>query len=533
MAALPEQSTGSVTWVTSTEDDPQVVAEQLKEDYTNHIVPPTARLARGKVLGSFWSIASAMAFLYYGALSASLVGTEQAIIGLVVVVAAYSVLAGLAANVAIRWGMNSTLVSREMFGVRGAALTPLLLGLGGLYYAVFESSVLAAALQAYFKVFDIRVWYVIVIAGMLPLVLGGIQTWMDKINIGLLPVYALGVLGAVVAAGVRFGWSGNWFTTHAPAGQATTAIPGWLTVFVLYMGIWVMIPDTIEFARFGRQADRRFHRNITFGWAFYTVSYLFNGIAGILIVAFAAPHLSIAESAVTSGIVASLGLAGLLVIAVSQVRVNTANFYVASISFARFVSYFSRRNLPRAGWVALVALVTFLLMFTNVFSYITTALAWQAALMVAWVGIFVTHRVLARTAPEFRPRRLPPVGAGFAVWVISAGVAIVLTEVPAWSPTLSALAPVVSLVLSVALYAPTVLLRRRASDRPAAGPDPRERFDDAWSVRVRCGSCGLAYTAFEIDEAAGAQNQPLCLECQVKPRSHSGDVVAAANASDV
>src|SRR5262249_34687650 len=130
-------------------DDPRVVARQAHEDYTDHIVPLTARQPRAKVLGSWWSIASAMAFLYYGALSASLVGTQQALIGLTLAIIANSVLGAFASNASIRRGLNSMLLTREMFGVRGAALTPLICGLGALYYAVFESSVLAAALQSY------------------------------------------------------------------------------------------------------------------------------------------------------------------------------------------------------------------------------------------------------------------------------------------------------------------------------------------------------------------------------------------------
>src|SRR5262245_49272062 len=284
-------------WVIQHSDDPQVVSEQEHEDYTDHVVPLTARQPRGKVLGGWWSIASAMAFLYYGALAASLIGTRQALIGLAIVIVTYSVLGAVASNAAILRGLNAMLLTREIFGVRGAALTPLICGLGALYYAVFESSVLAAALQAYFRVFDIRLWYAIVIVGMLPLMLGGMQTWLNKLNNWTLPIYFCGVTAAVIAAGVRFGWSADWFT-GTPAIAESGPLPGWLTTFVLFMGIWLLIPDTAEFARFGRPQDKGFHARVTFGWAFYLLAFGFNGLAGILIVALAAPHTTIAESAI-------------------------------------------------------------------------------------------------------------------------------------------------------------------------------------------------------------------------------------------
>lgn len=502
-------------WVVTDTDDPRVVARQQHEDYTNHVVPLTARQSRWAVLGGWWSIASAMAFLYYGALAANLVGTQQALIGLALVIVAYSLLGGFASTVSIRRGLNAMLLTREIFGVRGAALTPLICGLGGLYYAVFESSVMAAALQAYFQVFDIRVWYAIVIAAMLPLMLGGMQTWLNKLNNWTLPVYFIGVAAAVIVAGIRFGWSGDWFTT-TPELSDPGPIPGWLTTFILFMGIWLLIPDTPEFARFGRPQDTKFHQHVTFGWAFYLLAFGFNGLAGIMIVALAAPDTAIAESAVTTGIVASLGLVGLIIVLVSQVRINSANFYVASICFERVVSHFGSRNLPRRAWVVLIAVVTFLLMLTNVFSYITTALAWQGILTVAWVGIVVVHLLTITRAPEIRASRLPQAARGFVVWVLAAGLGLAALEFG--GSTLAALAPLVSLLASVVLYLVVVPAQRR-NRGDADSADLRLEAGDLWHTRTQCSLCGLSYTTYEMDSAATDPQYPLCLECQLKASS--------------
>jgi purine-cytosine permease-like protein len=532
-ASASDRGTALPGWQIQHTDDPRVVLEQEHEDYTDHVVPLTARQPRGTVLGSWWSIASAMAFLYYGALAANLAGTEQALIGLAAVVVVYSALCAFATHVSIRRGVNSMLLTREMFGVRGAALTPLICGLGGLYYAVFESSVMAAALQAYFQVFDIRVWYALVIIGMLPLMLGGMQTWLNTLNTWSLPIYIGGVTAAVVAAGVRFGWSGDWFTT-TPAIPAPSSVPGWLTTFVLFMGNWLLIADTPEFARFGRPQDRRFHAHITFGWAFYLLTFAFNGLAGILIVALAAPGLTVAESAVTTGIVASLGLIGLIVVLVSQVRINSANFYVASMCLERVVNHFSTRNLPRRAWVVLLSIVTFLLMLTNVFSYIATALAWQGIVTVSWVGIFLVHLLLVSGEPEIRAGRVPMVARGFAVWVASAAIGLLALELG--SGAIAQLAPLISLAVSVILYLTQArTLKRRAAQVDSSGhPDVRNSVDDLWGTRTTCTSCQLAYTTYEMDTAANQPNYPLCLECQVHPipataNSGPGDLADGVN----
>ncbi len=57
-----------------------------------------------------------MAFLYYGALAANLVGTQQALIGLGLVVVAYSLLGGFASTVSIRRGLNAMLLTGRSSG---------------------------------------------------------------------------------------------------------------------------------------------------------------------------------------------------------------------------------------------------------------------------------------------------------------------------------------------------------------------------------------------------------------------------------
>lgn len=497
-------------WLLSDSDDPRVTARQQHEDYTDHVVPLTARQPRRAVLGSWWSIASAMAFLYYGALAANLAGTQQALLGLALVIVVSALLGAMASNAAIRRGLNSMLLTREIFGVRGAVLTPLLCGLGALYYAVFESSVMAAALHSYFHMFDIRVWYAVVIIGMTPLMLGGMQTWLTKLNSWSLPIFVVGVAAAVVVAAVRFGWSTDWWSAQ-PQPATAGPLPGWLSTFILYMGIWVLVPDTAEFARFGRISDRRFHAHATFGWAFYLLAYGFSGLSGILVVALAAPAATIAESAVTTGIVTSLGVTGLLIVIVSQIRINSANFYVASTCLERVVGHLSPHNLPRRTWVVLLAVVTFTLMLTNVFAYIATALAWQGIVTVSWVGIVAVHLLCVTRDPEIRASRLPALTRGFLVWVLATGIG--LTALLIGPAPVSGLAPLISLGASIVLYLTQVpALRRHRTD---GRTDQRDAIADPWNTRILCSGCELSYTTYEMDATAKEPEAPLCLECQV------------------
>ncbi|MEV7005075.1 hypothetical protein [Streptosporangium sp. NPDC051022] len=510
------------------EDDPRVVEEQRAEDYAQHAVPLTARVPRLKLLMANWSLLSAMVWLFYGALVSSLVGTEQAIIGLVVTVAVYAGLNWLMTAWGVRWGLNPTLLSRRMFGAVGAVLTSLLIAANTTYYAVFESSVLAQAFKIHFDGPDIRWWYLIVVVAMLPLMMGSVQTWMDRINGILLPLYVVGVVAAVVVAAIDHHGQSDWLQFPGVIPAEARPVPGWLMTFTLYMGIWLLMPTTVEFARLGKPKDLRFHQHVTFGWVYWIWLFLLNGLAGIFLTRTVLPNDPAAEAGVVQAIVTTLGLWGVLLIVVTQTRVNTVNYYLSSINWQRLFARMFGLRLSRLVWVVIVAAVAFLLMLTDVFSYLQNALTWQGVFLVSWVGIVVTHFALTPQdrgpdGPEFRPGRLRKATPGLGVWIVSAGIGIWLTQSSATFPTLSQLAPLVALVISVVLYAlvlklgPSSLLRREG--------DPRTEVDDAWAARIACAICERSYVAFEMDRDPANGGAPVCTACGELGRTRSKEEV--------
>lgn len=202
------------------------------------------------------------------------------------------------------------------------------------------------------------------------------------------------------------------------------------------------------------------------------MAYGFSGLAGILIVALAAPHTTIAESAVTTDIVSSLGAVGLIVVIISQIRINSANFYVASIP-ADVIGHLSPRNLPRRAWVVLLAAVTFTLMLTNVFSYIaTTGLA--RIVTKSWVRVsssctcFVSQEIPRSARRDCRSPR-------FHRMVHRHGVGLLALNYG--SPAIAGVAPMISLITNVVLYLTQV------------GSSRRNRAVDSVEQRVGSG-CG-------------------------------------------
>lgn len=497
---------------TRADDDPHVVAAQVSEEYTSHVVPLTARLGRAKIAGSWWLNASAMVFVFYGALSADIAGTRQAIAGLVLATVTMAVLSPIFVRAAARTGLSSALISRRIFGLRGANLTVGLIAIGSTYYTVLEGSIMADALQQWFGVMDIRFWYGVVVVVTVPIAFGGMQTWLSKVSAAFLPVYIVGLVLAVGVAAMRSDGSGDWLD-YAGSG-VETALPGWLVVYAMYMGIWLLLIDQIDFARFARPEDSTFHSWFSFGALFYVLTYLVNGLIGIYVVRTVATDVPPSEAGIVVALLDTIGLLGLVAIVVSQLRINTMNIYIASLNTSRLWNEFFSAQLGRRIAVLLVGVVAFLLMLTDVFRYITLALSWMGIIFVAWVGIYIAQVAVERirnvSTVEFRPGRVPRYGPGLVSWIVAAGIGILLIEATTLPDAVSTLAPIATFLVSIGVHAAVMLFRRPWQGHDA---DPvRDEVRDLWATWVRCGLCHRYYVAAEVDLLHSGRT-PACLAC--------------------
>jgi purine-cytosine permease-like protein len=488
-------------------DDPRVVKEATTEDYSTHVVPRSWRSGRWSLAMAWWALFSAMIWLYIAVASADAVGTPATIAGMVLSTATYGIINLVLSRYAARTGLTVALLSRRMFGTLGSALAPLIFAATALYYGVFEGSIIAVAFQKYFGG-DIRVWYLVVVLYALPLVIGGVRVWLDRLNGILLPFYVIGLIAVVVAATAERGYPADWLRSVAANGP----LPGWLTAYLIYMGGWIMMMYTIDYARLGRTEDQRFHGTVTFGWVFYAFTFGLNGLIGIYLLR--AWGIAGSETGVVDAFISSLGFAGVLVILVSQTRINTANYYLASTNLEAFASRVLRIKLPRTVWVAVSGAIAYLLMLTNVLSYMLRALAWQGVFVTAWVAIALVHIAVRRAdrdgLPEFRPGRLKPVTAGAGAWVVASAVGITLTEQKALV-SVAQLAPIITVALAAGLY--YAALKFAPSAVRACGDDPRDEVRDVWEARIRCHACERSYVAVEMDRDPSANGAAICSAC--------------------
>lgn len=412
------------------------------------------QMKRGSLTMAYYGVVSAMFFVYIGAAMALAYGTLDAFIGIGLTIVTYGVINMLLTKYSINNRTTVAEFSRTILGTSGASIAALIFALVAIYYAVFEGSIVAYAFQTAFGG-ETWMWYLIVVVYSTPLIIGGVRRFLDKINGILMPLYWGGFLVAIVWAVVKYGYSDAWLTHEGTEVAFALGGPGWLATYAGYMGVWILMMFTMDFASLGKRKDTKYHQNVTFGPLFYVLAFGLNGLFGVFLM-FAIPGMEASETGIAGGLVEMLGLFGLLVVFASQTRINTANYFLGAANLQTFGEKVFGIRMPNVGWVLLSSVIIFLMMLLPIVEYILLALAWQGVLVTAWVAIAVTHILLNRgngqehgTLPDSRYRRFNV--AGMIAWLVPTAVGILMIQFlggfgATWGP-------IVTAVLAAALYA--------------------------------------------------------------------------------
>lgn len=429
-------------------------AEAENSDYSSVAVPPDARMPRGALTMAWWAVCSAVFYIVVGAAMALNFGTRNAIIGIVLSIVAYGVINAVLSRFAIRTGLSVALFSRVLFGNVGAGLATLIFCATAIYYAVFEGSVIAVGINTTVPSISYPIAALIVVLYSVPLIFGSIQTWLDKFNGVLLPFYLLGLVVAVALAIGEYGYSEKWLAL-GPAGGAPAG--GWWSCFVYYMGVWVLMMYTFDYARFGRRDDSNYHAHFNFGMPFYAMAFLVSGLFGMFMIGTVPGLGQLSEVSVLLALLKLMGIWGLLFVWITQTRINTANYYLAAVNMEALVQLVAKAPFGRIGWAIAVGVIVYLLMLSNVFAYLLQALAYQGIFVVAWVAVAIAHIAIDRystligEAIEYRASQVPafnPLGIG--AWFVAAAIGIALHV---WGGAYAELSAPATAVIAFCIYA--------------------------------------------------------------------------------
>ena len=418
------------------------------------------QMSRGSLAMAFYGVASAFFFVYIGAAMAVAYGTVNAIIGVILAIISYWLINAVLSKYAINNRTTVAQFSRTILGRSGSTIATIIFALVAIYYAVFEGSIIAYAFMAMFGG-EMWMWSLVVVIYSTPLVLGGARRFLDKLNGWLMPIYFFGLVAAVIWAGVVYGFKDDWLT-HAPEAPLpfTMGGPGWLAVFAGYMGIWIMMMFTMDYASLGKRKDIKFHQNVTFGWVFYALAYGFAAFVGIFLT-FTIPGIEVTETGLAGGIVTMMGLLGLLVIWVSQTRINTANYYLGTANLRAFGERL-KIKLPNVVWLIITAIIIYLMMLLPIVEYLLLALAYQGVIVTAWVAIALVHILLDKgrnqehaAIQDVSYKRIN--SNGLIAWIAGTVVGLVFLQFGNFNPDLAGIGstwgPILTVLVSGILYA--------------------------------------------------------------------------------
>ncbi|MBP8265025.1 MAG: allantoin permease [Zoogloea sp.] len=440
----------------------QISVDEGDLDYSATAVPSNKRMPRLALTMVWWAVCSAVFYIVVGAAMALNFGTRNAIIGMVLSIVAYGIINAVLSRYAIRTGLSVALFSRVLFGYVGAGLATLIFCATAIYYAVFEGSVIAIGVNTIMPSISYPVAALIVVVYSVSLIFGSIQTWLDKFNGVLLPFYLLGLVVAVVLAIGEYGYSDKWLNLGPEAGAPAS---GWWSCFVYYMGVWVLMMFTFDYARFGREEDAGYHAWFNFGMPFYVMAFLVSGLFGMFMIGTVPDLGALSEVSVLMALLKLMGIWGLLFVWVTQTRINTANYYLAAVNMEALVQLFHKLPFGRVGWAVIVGLIVYGLMLADVFSYLLQALAYQGIFVVAWVAVAMAHILsdrynrLSGGTIEYRSTHVPAFNPlGITAWFVAAATGIALHVFGGGYAELSA--PVTALI-AFAIYASGLMVAKR------------------------------------------------------------------------
>ncbi len=263
-----------------------------------------------------------------------------------------------------------------------------------------------------------------------------------------MPFYYIGLFSAVALTVSQYGYTDQWLKM----GPENAQLSGdWWQCYSYFMGLWVMIMFTWDYAHFGKIKEITYLSNINLGIPFYLCTYLLNGVTGIFLVA----TIPTEES-----------LSGLLFIWVSQTRIHTANFQLATVNLPAFIYRVFKLKLSKIVVAILVGAVVFGLMLTDVFSFILLALAYQSIFVVSWVVMALTYIFINKNKEAYDEETIqaslqqPNVKyAGVLAWSISSVTGVLMLNS---SSEVSQYASLATIIIAVTTYSLLQGIRNKA-----------------------------------------------------------------------
>ena len=495
------------------------VANQTLEDYALRFTAKSARIwsplrVANTALGS-------ISFLALEAIGGTLTlsyGFANVCVAIVVISVLIFLVSLPVCAAAARYGVDVDLLTRGAgFGYIGSTITSLIYATFTFLFFGIEAAILASMLNHFLMV---PTWlaYILCAIVVVPLVTHGV-TFIARLQLITQPIWL--VLNLVPLAGLLYlhpDWVQGWshFQGSEPGSKA-----GGLnlqSVGAAASIMFVLVSQTAEQVDFIRFMPPRRHARdpawwgaVMLGGPGWVVLDAFKLLAGSLL-AWAGLHLGYsAASSVQPSQMYRLAyetilpplpalVATLLLVALSQVKINVTNAYAGSLAWSNFFSRLTHSHPGRVFYVVFNVAIALVLMEAGILDTIQRGLVLYADLATAWMGALVADLVVNKPAGwsppgiEFKRAHLPdinPVGVGAMLLGAGTGIA---AYAGLFGPRVAAFGPFLAFGLAF-MAAPAIAWK--TGGRTYLARRPRA----AWARRGSI-TCTICEHSFEHEDMA-------------------------------
>ncbi|MBP2477846.1 purine-cytosine permease-like protein [Crossiella equi] len=507
------------------------------EDYTLRFAPRGYRRWTPTVVGG--SALGGMAYMADFSIGAGIGlnhGTLNALLSILVAAVVIFTTGFPLAYYAARYNLDLDLITRGSgFGYYGSVLTSVIFASFTFIFFALEGSIMAQGLR-YGLGLPLWLGYLVSTLVVIPLVVYGmralarLQTWTNPLWLVLI-VAPLVYLVAADPSSVR-----RFLDHPGTSGGAVSAAAVMLGAGVC-LSLMAQIGEQIDYLRF---MPPRTAANRRSWWASVVLAgpgWVFFGAAKQVIGVFLAVHILDAVGAtravepieqftaafrelLPAWLVVPLAL---LLVVLSQVKINVTNAYSGSLAWTNSVTRLTRRYPGRLVFVVVNLAIALVLMEADMFSFLNGLLSFYSNCAIAWVVTVATDIVvnkhllgLSPKVPEFRRGMLYAVNpVGVVSFLLSSGVSIAVyfgllgSAVQPYSPPVAVVLALVCTPLVAVLTRGRYYLRRTDDGIPEPLLDTE---GNPSSTRYDCQVCAQSYERPDVlASAAGGVVCSLCL----------------------
>jgi cytosine permease len=371
--------------------------ETAQDDYASRRVPGTWRWSAWGSLWAFTGMSTAMAYPLTIALISVAFGAPSTLIALALTLIYAWLGVYYLSKKASKEGAILELISRHTFGFKGSAYQILLFGFIGTIYFSLEGHVMSTALSEAVPILPYQVSAAIVCIAFIPLTVYG-MVFLEKLQAFTVWLYVLGIIMAIV--GLFGGWAeqassalagSNWWSVNPNnVPLSWVSILGSFSAFAGLLGSILVLLCT-DTARFAKRNEAK-------------KAALLTSLVGVTVPLLLTPLFGVYLLAATAGknpdpgvsLVWLMGPIGLLLVLITQVRVNVINVYFGTNALENFTSQILKLHWKRSKFLVPFMLVCYIILVSPFLNYFATIMTMLSVFLINWTAVLFGDFLLVR-----------------------------------------------------------------------------------------------------------------------------------------